>query len=89
MFGLFLLSKKNTKNTDLVKHFNAKTNCFSARIVFCNIANVQSGNVLLCGVCSPIDWPLCVQQLEDGFAIHLCRNIQSGHVQQSRCQVDV
>lgn len=40
-------------------------------------------------VCSPIDWPVCVQQLKDRFAVHFCRDINTGHVQQSRRQIDI
>lgn len=38
---------------------------------------------------SPIDGPVCVQQLEDGLAVHFGRDVDTGHVQQRRRQVDV
>lgn len=40
-------------------------------------------------VCLPIDRPVRVQQFEDGFAIHFCRDVNTGHVQQRRRQVNI
>lgn len=38
---------------------------------------------------SPVHWPLRVQELEDGLPIHVCRDVQSGDVQDGGGQVDV
>lgn len=46
------------------------------------------GRAFVC-VLSPIDGPVCVQQLEDGLAVHFSRDVDTGHIQQRRCQVDV
>lgn len=38
---------------------------------------------------SPIYWPLCVQQLEDGFPIHIRGDVETCDVQDGRGQVNV
>lgn len=38
---------------------------------------------------SPIDGLVCVQQLEDGLAVHFSWDVDTGHVQHRRRQVDV
>lgn len=53
----------------------------------------QGGGARVCRnnqrVSSPIDRLVCVQQLEDGLAVHFSRDVNSGNVQQCRRQVDV
>lgn len=40
-------------------------------------------------LCSPVHWFVCVQQFEDGLAVHLCRDVHSCHVQQGGRHVDI